>query len=143
MWGVKGFYRPFWVGLGLTGYTAVILGSALVLIPIVGVAYQALSQGHPGVLVWCTLAPVAFILGVPSLNLVEALPWWLIAGVGWLLSRWFGPLHAWAGCCVLVTWYGAGLFKGAAMAALGWWLARSEKSYRAVLQANLLLLPGA
>ena len=94
-------------------------------------------------LLWLPLAFIAFMSGVPSLNLVSLMPWLAVAGLAWLLSRWLGNVVLEGGLICLLTWYTSGIVRGVGMRGLQRRLVRNPKLFKRLRDGRCLILPRA
>lgn len=141
VWGINHRQVVRTVGpLGISVITGLVL---LGLAPAAPYFIEAVEAGNFFRLLWFPLVVLALASGTPNLNLVDALPWWLIAGTCWLLSHWFSASAMAGGYLCLLTWYASGLLRGIAMSGLRSRLLNNSKLFERFDHAQCLLLPDA
>lgn len=104
---------------------------------------EAIQAGNFFRLLWLPLVVLALASGTSNLNLIDALPWWLIAGSCWLLSHWFNSRSISGGYLCLLTWYASGILRGIAMSGLRSRLLKNPKIFERFKHGQCLVLPDA
>jgi hypothetical protein len=110
----------------------------LCLSPAFAYFYFTIATGHTAQLFWVPLVLLAVIAGRPNLNLIEAFPWWLLAGVSWILARWFPWAVLGGGPICLLTWYVSGMARGVAMSVLEQRLLTNRKLFERLAASGCL-----
>lgn len=144
LWGVRRFHPAVRTVLGATGTRRLFLAYVLLLIPCVSLGVFGVIVARYGLLVWCLLSTLGFLVGNPGPTGIGCITCLLLAAIGSVISRAAGVPHLYGGVIVGATWFGSCAIRGVTMLRLEEQLRRSPDCFAKLdMEDNLLFVPKA
>jgi hypothetical protein len=143
VWGVERFYRAVFLVWGTSGLFWILAASLLILAPALAFVLYCLLHSRFFAVAWTLPVVLAFLAGIPNLNLIAGSIWVLCALIGVVVAVFFGPLHLVGALLPFLTWFLSGALKGTTMVSMEDRLRESQESYRRLKESGILIIHGA